>query len=220
MSTVQELQQIPLLADLEPVVLEKLAAICEETAVDANTWIIREGEKAEALYLIRQGRVELKLKLDAARETYVTLNILGDRRTLGWSALVEPYIYKLSAVATARTELLRLDHDRLSAILDEHPESGYHLMQHISEAMSDRLTLLSEKVPELSVQGEMLAAVLDLGILVAGVVAIFAAVLIIYSLAIDESSAVPVFIFCIIVPGLFLAWALNFRHSLHAADHG
>jgi CRP-like cAMP-binding protein len=53
------LRNVPVLAGLSDRLLEGLAAEVREVEVRGGQWIMREGEAADSLFLIRSGRVEV-----------------------------------------------------------------------------------------------------------------------------------------------------------------
>ena len=62
---------------------------------------------------------------------------------MGWSGLVEPYKYTLSAVAWESSKLIRMDAKLLRKALDAHPEIGYKVTRSLSGIMSLRLTQIT-----------------------------------------------------------------------------
>ena len=152
MVSVEMLNDFPLLAGMEATFLEKLALIAQEMPIGSGEWLFHEGENADALYLISRGKIELRFRLDRARNLYVDLKTLGTGEALGWSALVPPYTYSMGAMASEDAHLVRIDGEQLRALVETHPEEGYGLMQGIAQTMATRLSSLSEQAPGLSLR--------------------------------------------------------------------
>jgi CRP/FNR family cyclic AMP-dependent transcriptional regulator len=136
------LRRFTLFAGLEADVFKSLAMAGEEVAVSAGEWLFREGADAEALYLVLEGTVDLKINVNEAGTEQADLSTLVAGDVTGWSALVEPYTYTLGAVATSEARLARLDGAQVRALMDEQPEVGYVLMHQVAQAIGTRLTNL------------------------------------------------------------------------------
>lgn len=211
MISAQRLQQFPLLAKLDSVLLDELSAIAEEQTARIGEWVFREGDQANALYYVVTGRVELKMKLDEKLDTHITLNVLKEGDALGWSAIVPPYVYKLGALVVANTTLIRLDGDQLRAVLEKHPDQGYVLMQGITRAMASRFDTISEQIPELSTRAVVTKVVADVAGIVGGILILILGLFLLYGIISGYSETIPVFLFCLIAPivMVFLAWKFN-----------
>jgi CRP-like cAMP-binding protein len=59
-------------------------------------------------------------------------------QTIGWSALVKPYRFALSAKATEPSEFLTFTRDDLHRLFETDPSSGYLLMRRIAEVVGER----------------------------------------------------------------------------------
>ncbi len=200
------LQRFSLLSELEPAFIEKLSSISMEKTIEQGEWLFHEGDKANALYLIIQGSIDLKLKLDEKRNIYGTLTTLHEGNALGWSAIVAPYVYSLGAIASDETRLVRLNGEQLRVLLEEQPEQGYILMQSIARAMAARVNLLSERAPSLSWRfiSSMLLNVLGIG---TGLLVLLLALATLFGLIggySEASQTIPVALFCLVFPAVFL----------------
>ncbi len=105
------LKAVPLLAPLSPHQIAELAAIMQESSVDANAVIIRQGEKGNLFYILMQGEVQYsKLKEDGTGEEVVGTGKAGE--WFGERALIEEDTR--AATVTAITQC-----DMLSVTLEE-----------------------------------------------------------------------------------------------------
>jgi CRP-like cAMP-binding protein len=203
------LQRFSLFVEVEQPLLEELSAISREKTISKGEWLFHEGDKADALYLVIHGRVELKLKLDEKRNLYITVTTLSEGDALGWSAIVEPYVYTLGALALDHVKLLRLDGENLRLLLEKHPEQGYILMRNIAKDMGTRVSVLSERVPDLSWRSILSTLLLVLGIL-SGIMVLLlglSAILSTFGGYAGAAQALPVALFCLIFPAAFLFFA-------------
>ena len=136
------LRRFTLFAGLDAEVFKSLAMTGEELTVSAGEWLFQEGADAEALYLVLEGTVDLKINVNEAGTEQADLSTLVAGDVMGWSALVEPYVYTLGAVATSEAKVARLDGAQMRALMDEQPEMGYILMHQVAQAIGTRLTNL------------------------------------------------------------------------------
>ena len=74
--------------------LEKLAATATEETYDAGTQIYKTGDPAKCLYLVREGKIILVMDgyLGPHKPPMqVTVDVVTQGESMGWSAVVEPY---------------------------------------------------------------------------------------------------------------------------------
>ena len=136
------LRRFTLFAGLDAEVFKSLAMTGEEATVSVGEWLFHEGAEADALLLILEGTVDLKINVNEAGTEQADLDSLVAGDVAGWSALVEPYIYTLGAVATSDAKVARLDGAQLRALMEGQPEVGYTLMHRVAQAIGTRLTNL------------------------------------------------------------------------------
>lgn len=138
----EALRRFSLFAGLDPAVFKDLAMAGEEIDLPAGAVLFSEGGDADALYLISDGTVELKINMDEAGTRQFGLQTLVAGDVVGWSALVEPYRYTLSAAANTPVRLVRLDAGALHELMDADLELAYTLMHRLAQALGQRLTNL------------------------------------------------------------------------------
>ena len=61
---------------------------------------------------------------------------------MGWSALVEPYMYTLSAIALADCRLVSLQASAVRDMMERNPEIGYTIMKRLAKSIGARLANL------------------------------------------------------------------------------
>jgi CRP-like cAMP-binding protein len=136
------LRRFPLFAGLDPGAYKQLAMAGSEISISAGTRLFSEDDTADALYLILDGSIDLSINIDAKGEHYDDISTVGQGQMVGWSALVEPYIYTLNATADTDASLVRLEAAAVRTLMDENPAMGYVLMKHLAKAIGERLTNL------------------------------------------------------------------------------
>ena len=74
--------------------------ISDEQVVPAGRVLFREGDKADYLYIITDGEVDIQYTLGSGEQRTVDIAVAGE--LIMWSALVEPY--RSTAVGTTRKD--------------------------------------------------------------------------------------------------------------------
>ncbi|MBN1121935.1 MAG: cyclic nucleotide-binding domain-containing protein [Anaerolineae bacterium] len=138
----ETLRRFALFAGLEPAAFKDIAMISEEVQCEEGCWIFRESDDADALYIIQSGQVDLRFILDEAGEKLIDITKLGEGSVIGWSSLVEPCAYTLSAMAASDVTLVKIDAVALSEMMEADKNLGYNLMKQLAQALGERLTNL------------------------------------------------------------------------------
>ena len=120
-------ETLELLADslfferFDPQDLAELAGHARMVAFGADERVFAEGEPATALFLLVSGAVELSFAGQAGQNSpgvaVQTVTHLG--HPIGWSAMVEPYVYRATATAREASRLLELGRRDTAARLPE-----------------------------------------------------------------------------------------------------
>ncbi len=143
MAVVDSLRNSELLRDLEKRHLEKMSPLCRGISYREGMTIFKEGNEAKELYILTEGRVALEMEIRPVPDrpaipTAVDVVTKGDG--FGWSAIVEPYVYTLSARCLTNCQVLALKGEMLREAMVNDPELGYELMKRIAKLISLRLT--------------------------------------------------------------------------------
>lgn len=117
---VRLLTGVPLFAGLPPAVVAELAAVARPRTVRAGEWLFRRGERGDALYVVRTGRVEIVLDALVVRahgrgESFGEVAMLtGGRRSADVRARRDS---ELLALSTAEVDRLIATEPAFSAAL-------------------------------------------------------------------------------------------------------
>ncbi len=137
-----DLVQYEFFRDFSESECEKLLPIAEEIEVESGTQMYRKGDPASHFYLVREGKIILKM------ESYmgphkppleVTVDIITGGDAMGWSAVVDPYIYTLGALAVDRSSLIGLKTQELRDLMNRDVSLGYKIMQQTTKLIAHRL---------------------------------------------------------------------------------
>ncbi|MGE5246523.1 MAG: Crp/Fnr family transcriptional regulator [Betaproteobacteria bacterium] len=98
------------------------------------------GDAADDLFLVERGRLALTLPMRVGdRDEEVLIEERQAGQALGWSALIPPHRFTLTAKALADTEVLALGRDRLRTHFEANPEVGYIVARNVAAIVGQRL---------------------------------------------------------------------------------
>ena len=133
--------------DLTDEELARFAVLCSPYAVVEDGLLFSEGRRASHLYLITEGQIAVQKPIRAPHARHSRRSIVAicePGEIVGWSALVEPFVYTLTATGWKPSRLISVDAGLLRRALDSYPEMGYRLMNRLSAVISRRLRHTTE----------------------------------------------------------------------------
>ena len=131
------LGEVPALHALTPEHRDTVAGCARNQVFDPGARIMREGEPADAFYVIRAGQVALGTVVPGRGE--VILQTLHDGDLLGWSWLVPPYRTAFDARSVGTTHAIAFDGACLRGKCEADPALGYDLLKLLSSVFVERL---------------------------------------------------------------------------------
>jgi CRP/FNR family cyclic AMP-dependent transcriptional regulator len=131
------LEQHPFLRGLSPEQVSAIACNLRERSFPAGALLMREGEQADTLYLLRSGRVVLELNTPGRGPTQLETLKAGDILGLSW--LFPPYRWHLDARAVEPVDAFALDASCLRGPTPEHPVLEPALAMRLLRHLYDRL---------------------------------------------------------------------------------
>ena len=143
MSIIDTLKSSELFGGLHADHLRKVSELCRGGSYQEGMTIFKEGDQAAELYILTEGRVALEMELRpvADRPAIPTaVEVVTKGECFGWSALVEPYVYTLSARCMTNCTVLAIKGDMLHRTMADNPRLGYEVMKELTQLVSLRLT--------------------------------------------------------------------------------
>jgi CRP-like cAMP-binding protein len=137
------LKEFAFLKDFNDDQLKKLASLAREETYQAGTHLYSSGDTARCLYLFQEGKVALLMDNYMGHgkpPMQVTVDIITKGESMGWSAVVEPFIYTLSARCIEDATLIAFDSFKLREMMDEDCALGFKILQSTAKVISMRLT--------------------------------------------------------------------------------
>lgn len=123
--------------------LNKLSILASEEKYLAGTHMYKNGDIAKHLYLIKEGKIVLYIDNYMGPHKppmQVTVDMITSGDAMGWSAVVEPFLYTLSALCIDDVKVVVLDAAGLRKLLNEDCALGLKIMQAVSKTIANRLT--------------------------------------------------------------------------------
>jgi CRP/FNR family transcriptional regulator, cyclic AMP receptor protein len=124
-------------AELGQPLLDLIVGCASNVRFPAGTYIFKEGDEANAFYLIREGKVALEIS--APQHKPIIVDTLNSGDILGWSWLLPPFQWKFNAHATTGLRAISLDGKCLRTKCEENRELGYELLKRFAKIMERRL---------------------------------------------------------------------------------
>ncbi len=133
--------------------LKKVAAIAREEQHAAGAVLFKEGDDANHVFLVEEGKIVLEMKTELGPHRpikQVAVDMITKGEVLGWSALIEPYKYTLSALCIEPVKVVAVDGARLRELLGQDTAIGYEVMKGVARVIASRLNhtrimLMSER---------------------------------------------------------------------------
>lgn len=136
----EDIRKTALFAELSDAEAARLLEIARPRECGKAECLFLLGDHADRLYVVLSGAVELNFPVSFGGTVRdVPIEVKRPGSALGWSALVKPYRFTLSAHTTEPTSLLAFLRQDLQRVFDDDPRAGYIVMHHVSEIIGRRL---------------------------------------------------------------------------------
>jgi CRP-like cAMP-binding protein len=137
------LRRYPFFGPLSAAQLKSIAMIADEDSVQQGQELFEECQPANQLYLLIDGSIDLSYKSEEEyhpKKTKVfSVGEINPEEVFGISALIEPYEFNATAVASQDSRVVKIDAEQLRELISEDNQLGYILMHQISKTAMERL---------------------------------------------------------------------------------
>lgn len=141
---VNALKRSEIFLGLEDEYLERIASLpstCQKTLQSGET-LFRAVERADNLYVIKEGRIELVAEISQEADTVkqrLLVDIVTMGGSIGWSAMVAPHSYFLTAVAGPPSVVVSINGSELIALSNQDYYVGYRVFTGLARIIGSRL---------------------------------------------------------------------------------
>ena len=131
------LKKVPLFKDLDDAELAEVAEVCHEETFVSGTYIFREGEAGNRLYLITYGEVRISRDVPGSGEE--ALAILKPGAVFGEMAVFDRSERSTHAISNGGTTALTISRAEFEILLDLNRELAYKVLWAVTRLLSTRL---------------------------------------------------------------------------------
>lgn len=112
--------------------------------------LFRDGDSADHLWVVESGLIDLRFDLPERESSdESTLSSISANNIIGWSSLVPPYRYKLSAYcASDECKVVMIERDRLLGFMAKNPDAGYKMLSEMLKVVGSRFEKLRDTAAE------------------------------------------------------------------------
>ena len=135
------LAQVPLFQGLDAKLLAVLDQECERVSLPGGAELFRQGDTAEALYVVLSGRLEVVSEPGPGQR--VLVGELGRGASVGEMSLLTGERRSASVRAIRDSELLRIESGRFAQFLGTHPKVGAELARTLARRLAETTAAVS-----------------------------------------------------------------------------
>jgi CRP-like cAMP-binding protein len=128
--------RIAIFEELDEDLLNLLSPLLEAFFCQTGTTIFQQGDPADFLYLIVDGKVDMSFKPYDGMP--ITISHVSKGGLFGWSAVVGSDQYTSTAIAIEDVEAFRVHGRDLRSFCREYPQEGENILEHLADGVSSR----------------------------------------------------------------------------------
>ena len=130
---IQFLRQVALFRSLSDKALLDLAAITIEQTLPSKTTVFKEGDKGDALYIVKSGKVNILKRNSAGIDS--VLVALGKGAVIGDMAIIDEQPRSASVATIPETTFFIITKDDFRNLLGETPEISFQILKLTTERL-------------------------------------------------------------------------------------
>jgi NADP-reducing hydrogenase subunit HndB len=126
--------------------LSVIDSFCTRKKFNYGHRLFKDGDSASRLWVVENGLIDLRFDLpDSETSEESTLSSVSENNIIGWSSLIPPYRYKLSAYCVSdECNVLMIERDLLFGFMKDNPDAGYKVLSAILTVVGNRFERLRE----------------------------------------------------------------------------
>jgi CRP-like cAMP-binding protein len=152
------LQKVEAFKDLTPMQLSLAGSLCEEGFFHQEERLFTEGDEATHLWLVVDGKVDLRFELPDRRPSTTEQTISSVKvkdqnpvaQVLGWSCFVPPHKMRLSAFCVSPScRVIRIPKEKLMDAFEKDPLAGFRFMSYMIKVVGYRFHQFQDAVAKM-----------------------------------------------------------------------
>lgn len=137
------LQAMPIFGGVEEVTLELLLKHCPEVLVTAEHYFFKEGDSANSLFILKQGKVVV------LKDERIKLQYLSQGDCFGEMAVIDLNPRSASVLAIEDCVALEISHQALYVLFEQNLPQFALIQMNLARELSRRLRALDERLSNL-----------------------------------------------------------------------
>ena len=120
------LEKVEVFKNLDDDQLSAVLGCCAEAEYKRDNLIFNTDEEPLFLWIVKEGKVDLRQSNpDASKKNDDTISSISETMTFGWSSLVPPFRYRLSAYCATRScKIIKIDRSCLLGLFENDAALG------------------------------------------------------------------------------------------------
>lgn len=143
MIIIKQLKNFRIFNDLNDRELEAIVNFAREEEYDAGVRIFEEKALASSLYLVLDGKIEVRLR--GKNDRMITIDEVGPGEIFGWSAVAAPYSFTAATWAVEKSRVIILDARNLRDLFEKNNHIGYRVIKEVAAVITRRLKAMEAK---------------------------------------------------------------------------
>jgi CRP-like cAMP-binding protein len=136
MSDLYFLIEFPIFRDFSGDDIDALGPLCEERSLEAGAAVVKEGEPADAMYVVKSGVLEVSKETPGGRQH---INLLSGGEFFGEMALIDGSPRSADVWAKEAAVLIRLSSEAFKALRQSHPATALKIADVLLKTLSFRV---------------------------------------------------------------------------------
>lgn len=145
-----KLKKMPLFENLSEGELKQLNQLLQGKKYAAGEVVFNQGEPGGNLYLIEKGHVQISILIKGLINEFEKIAVLKEGNFLGALSLFDNKEHSAKATALTDTKVLILTRDDFRNIVQQNPQRGIELQEHIILALTSIIREINTRYADLS----------------------------------------------------------------------
>ena len=160
MTAKEVLKESQVFSTLTNAELKQVESAVLEKQYEAGATIFKKGDSADEFLVLQEGKVALQMTLPkeyGQMSRNMSIDIVTRNEIVGWSAVVEPHVYSLTAICIQKVKALSINGNKLRWLMKDNPNISDGVWTGLIKVATLRLEqtrylLLSERLLTLAPQ--------------------------------------------------------------------